>query len=437
VEILRTIGSVLASQFQEGHKLSGVIYMQRITDPRMSGIARRNFNMLNKLCGPDFMENVVITTTRWNEVDYSVGCARERELQTKDIFFKPALEENARYIRHDNGIHSARDIVRYILHKPPRALLIQVEMIEQRKAVSETSAGKELQNEFSAQMEKQAEEMHELKKQMDLALKERDEEAQRELHDELDQKRSLLAHLKAQMKEMSQIYKPTSQSSDTSGTQLRMSRGERSTVESADSHVEYSHITTSFTPTSQSSDTPGTQVRMSWGERSTVESVNSHVEYSHITPSLTPMVHTVTSSVVYRDISSFAVHKVDSPVVQRASNMADQPVECERPETDPVYRSQHPSYSRLESGISPIAFIPASTSTEMSSPLIRQTHGDQQQSEQLPSSLAMRIEPTPASSSSPANTTLEQELDEHIFWGRTLQENLRWIELKLGENERK
>ena len=54
--------------------------MHRISDFRVGGIAKRNFNMFRKLCGDETLRNVVIVTNMWGEVSPAQGAAREREL---------------------------------------------------------------------------------------------------------------------------------------------------------------------------------------------------------------------------------------------------------------------------------------------------------------------------------------------------------------------
>ncbi|EMD41349.1 hypothetical protein CERSUDRAFT_128053 [Gelatoporia subvermispora B] len=204
VDILDLIANFLASQYRDGYRLSGVIYMQRISDPRVGGLARRNFVMFTKLCGLQFMKNVVFTTTRWNEVESPVAHAREEELKSSTTFLKPALESGACYMRHDKGIDSARCIVRHLVQMPvPGGLDIQLEMVDQGKDVSETTAGQELRKEVAAQMEKQVEEMRELKEQMKQALEEHDEDAEQDLRDEILAQHALLDRLKSQVKHLS------------------------------------------------------------------------------------------------------------------------------------------------------------------------------------------------------------------------------------------
>ncbi|OCH83803.1 hypothetical protein OBBRIDRAFT_742684, partial [Obba rivulosa] len=50
-DILKMIAVYLSTTYENGYKLSGVIYIHRISDFRMTGVSRRNFTMFRKLCG--------------------------------------------------------------------------------------------------------------------------------------------------------------------------------------------------------------------------------------------------------------------------------------------------------------------------------------------------------------------------------------------------
>jgi len=90
-------------------KLSGLIYVHRISDVRMGGISGRNFRMFRKLCGDDTLKNIVIVTNMWGEVGQAKGQMREAELKNK--FFKPTLDKGAQMLRHDNTVESAHNIL--------------------------------------------------------------------------------------------------------------------------------------------------------------------------------------------------------------------------------------------------------------------------------------------------------------------------------------
>ncbi|KAF8910601.1 P-loop containing nucleoside triphosphate hydrolase protein [Gymnopilus junonius] len=148
-DILRLIAAFLSTAYENGHKLSGIIYIHRISDFRMGGISTRNFKMFRQLCGENSLKNVVILTNMWGEVGREVGEAREHELATEDIFFKPVLDKGAQMLRHDNTQEMSHN-----------------ELVEEKKDISETAAGEELNRELIAQYRKHKEEMKQLQEEM-------------------------------------------------------------------------------------------------------------------------------------------------------------------------------------------------------------------------------------------------------------------------------
>ena len=141
----------------------------------------RNLKMFRKLCGESTLRNVVVVTNMWGEVDPKVGDAREVELMTDDIFFKPVLDKGAQTARHENTITSAQNIIRLVLNNHPIPLRIQVELVDEHKDISETGAGEELNREINAQIRKHQEEMRVLREEMEQAMRDKDEETRREL----------------------------------------------------------------------------------------------------------------------------------------------------------------------------------------------------------------------------------------------------------------
>lgn len=138
-------------RYQFGVKLSGAIYIHRISDFRMGGTSTRNFKMFRELCGDTALQNVVIVTNMWSEVSFNVGEAREKQLKSREIFFKPALDKGAQIRRHDNTSMSAQGIVRCVVSKDPLALRIQQELVDERKDIAETTAGAEIGRELHEQ----------------------------------------------------------------------------------------------------------------------------------------------------------------------------------------------------------------------------------------------------------------------------------------------
>jgi len=137
--------------------------------------------MFKKLCGESTLRNVVVVTNMWGEVDPWVGDAREAELMNDELFFKPVLDKGARMARHNNTIASAENIIRLVLDNHPLPLRIQVELVNERKDISETGAGEELNVELNAQLRKYQEEIRILKEELEWAMGDKDEETRREL----------------------------------------------------------------------------------------------------------------------------------------------------------------------------------------------------------------------------------------------------------------
>jgi len=150
----------------------------------MGGTSTRNLNTFRKLCGDGALQNVVMVTNMWGEVDPHVGDAREAELVKEDNFFKSFLDNGAQIARHNNTIASAKDIIRLVLDNHPLPLRIQVELVIERRDISETSAGKELNQELDSQIRKNQEEIRTLKREIEWAVRDKDEETMGELERE-------------------------------------------------------------------------------------------------------------------------------------------------------------------------------------------------------------------------------------------------------------
>jgi hypothetical protein len=171
-------------RYRKGQKLAGVIYLHCISDFRMSSASVHNFKMFRKLCGDSTLKNVVIVTTMWGLGDHAQCEARERELITDPAFFKPALDMNAKTFRDHSTCQSAHEILRHVIRNEPEPLRIQCELVDEGKGMKGTEAGEALTHELADLMRKTRQEIVDLGKEMREAVKNRDEEARRELEQE-------------------------------------------------------------------------------------------------------------------------------------------------------------------------------------------------------------------------------------------------------------
>ena len=128
--------------------------------------------MFRRFCGDEALQNVVIVTNMWGEVDPKVGNEHEAELMREDSFFKPVLEKSAQMARHENTITSGESIIRLILNNHPLPLWIQKELVDQCMDISDTGASEELNREINAHIRMHNKEMHLLKEEivMDMVI---------------------------------------------------------------------------------------------------------------------------------------------------------------------------------------------------------------------------------------------------------------------------
>ncbi len=167
-----------------GKRLNGIIYMHRISDPRVGGISRKNLRMFRKLCGDDNLRNVLIVTTYWDRVGEE---GNDREAALRNGAFKDLINAGAQLVRHDNGTVSARSIISALTHKEPVTMQIQNELQDGR-GLAATSTGEVLTQEMQELMIKHAREMKDLRNQMEEAAQVNDEV----LRAELDEERRIL-----------------------------------------------------------------------------------------------------------------------------------------------------------------------------------------------------------------------------------------------------
>ena len=79
----------------------------------MFGVTRKNIEIFKKICGNDALKNVVIGTTRWDDVNLEEGQQREQEL--KDIYWGEMFQRGSITMRVHADSSSAWEIVNRIL----------------------------------------------------------------------------------------------------------------------------------------------------------------------------------------------------------------------------------------------------------------------------------------------------------------------------------
>jgi len=144
------------ASYEKDIKLTGILYLHRITDVRMSGTAFQTLRMFGKLCGDKAASRVIFVTTMWDKTSTRQGEQKEkeqrqreqREKELKENYWRPMLELGARTDRFfQNKENCAQDIIKRLLDLPASEAiptLLQEETVDQHRAVFETTAAKGL-----------------------------------------------------------------------------------------------------------------------------------------------------------------------------------------------------------------------------------------------------------------------------------------------------
>ncbi|KAJ2935877.1 hypothetical protein H1R20_g1218, partial [Candolleomyces eurysporus] len=199
-EILRIIASELEKQYPKGQTLDGIIYVHRISDFYVGGLAKTSLGIFRKLCGDSSLKNVVIMTNMWSRLHSELeGYRRAAELVSVDEFFRPAIAEGAVMMHHmQNTAESARTVIRQILKNHPIAMSICEEVVDRRSSINETGVGMTV-DEKLAQLKAQFEAAEQ-------SRRERDEETRREQLRQAERVRQLLETLEEEKRNQARQY---------------------------------------------------------------------------------------------------------------------------------------------------------------------------------------------------------------------------------------
>lgn len=204
-DVLQQIALAFAKLYEEGARMTGMIYLHRISDPRMSGSAILNLDVFKSICGASAMPIVRIVSTRWCDIGdkslaFEAAQGRQEELESTDRFWGSMIKDGAVPIRHTGTVQSGLSILRSLLHNevgPRPALALQKELVKYNLPLSETAAGKlvvEQRRKIEAQYRKK---LQELTTERDEYLAAKDREASEELAKEIEKEKQQLEALKA------------------------------------------------------------------------------------------------------------------------------------------------------------------------------------------------------------------------------------------------
>ena len=224
------------ARYENGSKLSGIIYLHRISDERFTGISVRNFRMFRQLCGDSTLKNVALVTNMWGKVTQELGEARERELVDK--YFKAALDKGAQLVRHYDTTQSSHDIIRHIMKNDPTAFQIQRELVDEGKNINNTAAGVAVSEEIDRLIRYYKTEVKALGEELRQALKSRDEETRIELEKAANGLKEQIKEMRRESEIMAAKYNEEKQRMEEVMKQMRMRMQEQARQEKGRAEAE-------------------------------------------------------------------------------------------------------------------------------------------------------------------------------------------------------
>jgi len=178
IEVLQEIANWTTATYKKNILLSGIIYLHPITDTCIDGSAMRNLRMFENLCGQEALENVLLTTTQWSNIDPAEGQAREDNLRDGGLW-GGLLSRGASLQRFNGTRESGLELIQKLMSNTRKPLHIQNQIVRQHMALPQTDAGKFLDEGLTAREERFKQELESLEKQSREALKAKDAEANR------------------------------------------------------------------------------------------------------------------------------------------------------------------------------------------------------------------------------------------------------------------
>jgi len=143
-DVLKMVADWLKATYEKDILLSGLVYCHRISNTQMAATPIRHLRTFEKLCGKDALQNVILVTTMWDEVDEITGNQEEEKMKTR--YWNKMLEHKSTTGRFTGSRESALQLVQPLIDAANKrtSLLLQQEMVDMKQRLSATSAGRYL-----------------------------------------------------------------------------------------------------------------------------------------------------------------------------------------------------------------------------------------------------------------------------------------------------
>lgn len=146
-----------AYSYQDGCKLSGLLYLRDINLPKMNHSALKSLDMFQRLCGNESLRNVMLLTTKWDKSAEFAQSHESHEEELKNKFWATMISLGcshpmrlgATVDRSSSIVDPISDIITPMLRFQPTWLRIQQEL-GKGKPLIDTEAGQYVDRELSA-----------------------------------------------------------------------------------------------------------------------------------------------------------------------------------------------------------------------------------------------------------------------------------------------
>ncbi|KAH6639507.1 P-loop containing nucleoside triphosphate hydrolase protein [Boeremia exigua] len=143
-ETFQELAYWLAAADERKFKLSGIVFLHRITDIRFHSSTRRALEIFKAICGKGAFCGTVVATTMWNRVATGeIEKAQDRQIQLKTKIQDDILAFGGRLVPISAAEVDPCNIVRHIVLKDMRLdLAFQKELRQHDRLLHQTTAGK-------------------------------------------------------------------------------------------------------------------------------------------------------------------------------------------------------------------------------------------------------------------------------------------------------
>lgn len=181
-DVFLEIAYTLIKAYEFGIRVSGIVYLQPITDFRVTGTIRRSLEMLKSLCGPKALASVALVANRCGEIDSELKGDRMQELKSKSYFWKDFCDSGSEVFELEGGRQACLSVLDSIIERDQTyTLRFQEQVVDQKMKISNSDAGKLVFSSTSATVHELKDELAGLRQELDTAMKQSQQVAVSEL----------------------------------------------------------------------------------------------------------------------------------------------------------------------------------------------------------------------------------------------------------------